>query len=456
MSDVNADLLPPGEQPTPNRRGPMSWAARIFGLFVCAATAAVLVGQIWDAFQNEGRPLNTLNEQGKYAKDIAKLNIWVFGVAGLILIGVISAILFIAWKYRERPDADPTSSPKQIEGNTPLEITWTAIPAAILVGLAFGTVVTIQELQPDPAEAVNCQPAECPVQVEVFAQQWWWGYRYDLSNDGRGNGSFDDPEDIVTASELVIPVKRDVFLHITSNDVIHSFWIPELNGKKDAVPGQYNDWKLQADQPGTYLGTCTEFCGLSHANMRMLVRAVSADEYQQWLDNQRKPALKPDPSNVLAVEGEKLFASQRCANCHLIRGLTDDKVSGPDGAKSQLVSGVAPDLTHFASRGVFAGGIYNSRYPNKEGNHQPFGATCTEADLASCGDPRNLSLPGNPDNPPYRPWLEQWLRDPTSLKPMAPQESQNPEAGGRVRGMPNLGLSEQQIDQLVAYLLTLK
>jgi hypothetical protein len=117
---------------------------------------------------------------------------------------------------------------------------------------------------------------------------------------------------------------------------------------------------------------------------------------------------------------------------------------------------VAPDLTHFASRGVFAGGIYNSRYPNKEGNHQPFGATCTEADLASCGDPRNLSLPGNPDNPPYRPWLEQWLRDPTSLKPMAPQESQNPEAGGRVRGMPNLGLSEQQIDQLVAYLLTLK
>jgi cytochrome c oxidase subunit 2 len=327
---------------------------------------------------------------------------------------------------------------------------------------------------------LNAEPAPSALKVRVEGQQWWWRFTYDLSNNGQGNGSFTDPEDVVTANELVIPVGTEIALSETSNDVIHSFWIPALNGKKDAVPGLITNWKLQADHVGVYRGQCTEFCGLSHANMRMLVRAVTPADFALWHTNQIKPAVEPAAGSREAL-GKEVFVSSLCSSCHLIRGVTDKQVADPEkGVHTQLVSGVAPDLTHFASRGTFAGSIFNSRYPNPEAVlNQPFGQTCKvrglkgtpdlsgnlpdEASLPDCPEANQYdafqipfsSSPGNPNNAADLVTLKDWLRDPPKMKPMSPLPEENPEAGGRRRGMPNLKLSEEQIDQLAAYLSSL-
>jgi cytochrome c oxidase subunit 2 len=345
----------------------------------------------------------------------------------------------------------------------------------VLLIVGVGTVVTLSEL--------NAEPAPTALHVKVEGQQWWWRFSYDMSNDGRGNGSFTDAEDIVTANELVIPVGREIALSETSNDVIHSFWIPALNGKKDAVPGMITDWKIQADTIGVFRGQCTEFCGLSHANMRMLVRAVGESEFGTWTTQQRLPAKTPAPGTPAAA-GEVQFKGLLCASCHLIRGVNDAQVADPaTGVKTQLVPGVAPDLTHFASRGTFAGSIFNSHYPNPtdvpEIGTPPFTQTCKvrgeegypdidgarpdDASLPACPAANQFdtfgipyaAAPGNPGNPIDAVAIESWLRDPPKMKPMAPLPEENPDAGGRRRGMPNLKLSEEQIDQLVAYLSSL-
>jgi cytochrome c oxidase subunit 2 len=392
-------------------------------LWVGMIVAAVSGGD--DPFQ-----LTTLDPQGPFSTLIDNLVAPVFIIAGLVFVGVLGAVMFIVVKYREKgdPELDTAPMPKQTHGHTAAEITWTAIPAAILAVVAVLTAITILDLAAEEPDSL---------QVEVFGQQWWWGYRYDVDSDGR----FDSEADVETATELVIPVGRPVQLSVTSNDVIHSFWIPALNGKRDAVPGMVSPWKLQADQPGVYRGQCTEFCGLSHANMRMLVRAIPADEYDRWVANQQKPAAAP--VTELAQQGLAEWKNN-CASCHLIDGVNNEQLAENPAA---LVAGIAPDLTHLMSRGTFAGSIYNLHYPNPAGNNQPFGATCTFDDLGNCGDPADVGLAGNPDNPVYRPALEAWLRNAPAMKPMAPDEG---------RGMPNLGLTQTQIDAIVAYLETLK
>lgn len=374
--------------------------------------------------------LNTLDPQGPFAQLIQNLVIPVFAIAGLVFVGVLGTVFWASMKYRVKgdPELDTAPMPKQVHGHTAAEVTWTAIPAAILAVVAVLTAVTILDLAAEEPDSL---------QVEVFGQQWWWGFRYDVDNDGR----FDGANDVETSTELVIPVGRPVQLSVTSFDVIHSFWIPALNGKRDAVPGMVSPWKIQADEPGVYRGQCTEFCGLSHANMRMLVRAIPADEFDRWIAEQQQPAA--EPTSELAQQGLAEFTNN-CASCHLVDGVNNEQLAENPAA---LVSGIAPNLTHLMSRGTFAGSIYNLHYPNKLGDNQPFGATCTMETLADCGDPTDIGLAGNPDNPVYRPALEAWLRNSPAMKPMAPDEG---------RGMPNLGLTEDQITALVAYLETLK
>ena len=196
--------------------------------------------------------------------------------------------------------------------------------------------------------------------------------------------------------------------------MIHSYWIPALNGKKDAVPGRTHHLTLEADEPGTYVGQCTEYCGLSHAYMRMIVRALPQDEYDQWVEDQLAEAA--EPSSELAAEGEEVFGTL-CASCHLVEGLNDDTYEGAD-----QVSGAAPNLTHFASRGVYAGGIFDL-WRDLDGD-----------DVVET-DELGGELEANQ--------LEAWLRNPPGEKALAPDDN---------RGMPNLGLNESQIDALVAYL----
>jgi len=397
---------------------------RILAVISFTAVVVLFAALIVNSFQNGGKPLTSLAPEGPSAESIQKLVIPVTAIAGIVFVLVIGAIVFITWKFRERKDSDPDEFPSQIHGKTTLEIGWTILPALILAGIAVGTVMTIINLNREEPIAI---------QVQVAGQQWWWEYKYDLNSDG----NFDGPEDITTATELVIPAGKPVQVTTTSNDVIHSFWIPGLNGKKDAVPGLYNPLKLQADEPGVFRGQCTEFCGLSHANMRMLVRAVSSSDYDAWVRNQLKDHAA-DPTNPVAAEGKKVWQAL-CAQCHVIKGINDAKMKE---TPPPLVAGVAPDLTHFMTRGTFAGSIFNLYEPvSSDGQPLPM------SDVAAAGDPGAV-LTGGPVNTATvnRVTLEAWLRNAPALKPMYPQ-------GGR--GMPNLNLTEEQIDQLVAFLETL-
>jgi cytochrome c oxidase subunit 2 len=397
---------------------------RILAVVSFTAVAVLFAALIVNSFQNSGKPLTSLAPEGPSADSIQKLLIPVTAIAGIVFVLVIGAIVFITWKFRERKDSDPDEFPSQIHGKTTLEIGWTILPALILAGIAVGTVMTIINLNREEPNSI---------QVQVAGQQWWWEYKYDVNNDG----NFDGPEDITSATELVIPAGKPVQVTTTSNDVIHSFWIPGLNGKKDAVPGLYNPLKLQADEPGVFRGQCTEFCGLSHANMRMLVRAVSASDYDAWVRNQLKDHAA-DPTNPVAAEGKKVWQAL-CAQCHVIKGINDAKMKE---TPPPLVAGVAPDLTHFMTRGTFAGSIFNLYEPvSSDGQPLPM------SDVAAAGDPGAV-LTGGPVNTATvnRVTLEAWLRNAPALKPMYPQ-------GGR--GMPNLNLTEEQIDQLVAFLETL-
>ncbi|MGH9198367.1 MAG: cytochrome c oxidase subunit II, partial [Acidimicrobiia bacterium] len=213
----------------------------------------------------------------------------------------------------------------------------------------------------------------------VTAHQWWWEYEY-------------PDEGVVAANELHIPIGRPVYLELKSVDVIHSFWVPKLAGKQDVVPGRSNFMTLRATRPDTYFGQCAEFCGLSHANMRLLVVSESEENFEEWIAEQKQPAGKP--TNTLALQGEKLFQEGQCAGCHTI-----------DGTNAQ--GKVGPNLTHLFARQRFAGAIFDLNREN----------------------------------------LVRWLRDPPAMKPMLPDKG---------LGMPNLNLSEEEIEALVAYLETLE
>lgn len=392
---------------------------------VSLVVVTVLYGWlIYDTFQNEGKPLSWLSPQGPSADTIMGLSWPVFAIAGLVFVGVLGGTMVIVWVYRDR-DGDDEDFPDQVHGRTVLEIGWTVAPAVLLAFIAVGTVIVILDLEERKDDAIK---------VQVVGNQWWWRFEYDANNDGEYN----TPEDFSTAGELVVPAGREIDLVMTSNDVIHSFWIPQLTGKKDTVPGMETYWKLEADQPGVYKGQCTEYCGLSHANMRMLVRALEPADYERWLENQRRPAEAAEPGSDAAL-GQEQFGNL-CAQCHVVRGQFEAALE----SRPPLVSGAAPDLTKFATRGTFAGSIFNLYSPELPTPEDPTGNV---ADVSLSGDPGEALYGGESDRYFNEQDLEAWLRDPKALKAMAPDEQ---------RGMPTLGLTEEQIDQLVAYLRTLK
>ena len=378
------------------RRIPRRWLAALL------IPLALLLGSC-----AENAPLDTLEPKGPESRTIQDLVGPVFLVAGLVFVFVNVGVVVIVLRFRKRKD-DDGSLPGQLHGNFKLEMGWTIVPALILVGVGVGSVLTLLDLEDHPDDAME---------VQVVGQQWWWEYRYDVDGDGE--------DDIVTANDLVIPAGTPVSLSITSRDVIHSFWIPALNGKRDAVPGREHPLLIEADNPGVYRGQCTEFCGLSHAYMRMRVVALEPSEYEAWQQNQLQGA--DEPEGETAAEGQELFQTT-CSQCHLIQGEGGNEAyredEGIEGAA--LVSGAAPNLTHFASRGTFAGGVFDL-WEDGDGDG--------EVEPAEVGETLNVAD------------LEAWLRDPPGEKPMA---------AGQSRGMPDLNLTEEQIDALVAYLETLE
>ncbi|MFN2526765.1 MAG: cytochrome c oxidase subunit II [Actinomycetota bacterium] len=334
-------------------------------------TAALTAGlALFAAACAEDAPQDFLNHPvGRNAESADRLWDLTFLVAAVIFFLVEAALVYALVRFRHRPGREAAD----FHGNTRLEVVLTLIPALILVGIAIPTVSTIFRLAGKPAN---------PLEVKVIGHQFWWEYQYDTNADGRA--------DLVTANEMHIPTDRAVFLIIegATDDVIHSFWVPRLSGKQDVVPGRPASMTLRTDEPGVYLGQCTEFCGLSHANMRLRVVAQTPDEFDAWVAEQQAPAELP--ASGPAAAGAQEFLTGACVECHTVAG-------------TEAQGRVGPNLTHFASRSTFAGATF--RVSDEE-------------------------------------QLRAWLRDPPGEKP-----------GVR---MPNLGLSEQQINDLVAFLYTLE
>ncbi|HEX9775274.1 MAG TPA: cytochrome c oxidase subunit II [Actinomycetota bacterium] len=282
-------------------------------------------------------PQDALAPEGPVARQIDALFRPVFWIAAGVFVLVEGLIVFAIIRFRDKAGRE---EPKQVHGNTRMEIAWTIVPALLLAGISIPMVLTIFDLTPSHEPGPPCPSDE--VCVRVIAKQWWWEYEY--LSEGEPN--------VVTANELVIPVGKDVFLELTSDDVIHSFWVPKLAGKQDVVPERTNTLLFSADVAGEWEGQCAEFCALSHANMRLHVRAIPEPEFDAWIDEQRAPAAEPATADAIA--GRALFANMdlfedrghlefACIQCHAINGL--------EGAGAR----VGPDLTHFASRAKFAG-----------------------------------------------------------------------------------------------------
>ncbi len=330
-------------------------------------------------------PLDWLRPAGPIARDIGNLWTLVFYAAVIVFFLVEGAIVYSLFKFRRRPG--DTEAPKQVHGNTRLEIAWTIAPALLLAVLAVPTLSGIFSLAAEPQFHDQSTGERGALKVTVTGQQWWWRYDY---TDAK----------VVTANELHIPTGRPVRLALESTDIIHSFWVPRLAGKQDVIPGKTNYLTLQADRPGEYSGTCVEYCGLSHANMRLKVFAHEPDEFRQWLSQQGEDA--GPPASRLAREGQRVFFTKQCYTCHTVEGQTV-RVDGTDRAAEGTTG---PNLTHFAERTTFAGAIFESSERN----------------------------------------LRRWLTDAPAEKPGSKMPA----------GVAEMGLTEDDIDALIVYLRTLR
>lgn len=265
---------------------------------------------------------NSLDPHGKSARTVNNLFVPVAFVAVAIGALVLFGVVYGAIRYRARPGNE---NPRQVHGNTPLEIGWTIIPALILLVVAVPTVTTIFKLAKEPSGK--------PLRAVVTGKQWWWQVEY-------------PHQKVVTANELHMIAGRPLRLELVSDNVIHSFWIPELAGKQDVVPGRTNKITLFADKPGRYYGQCAQYCGLSHANMRMRVIAQTQADFDTWIAGQQRGPAQPYTGKIAELTGAKY----QCVNCHVF----DDASKKPYG----------PNLTHVDSREAFAGDTYTLDHDN--------------------------------------------------------------------------------------------
>jgi cytochrome c oxidase subunit II len=339
-----------------------------------------------------------MNPAGPVANSENGVFVAILIIATIVFVAVEGILIFSMIRYRERPNS-PT--PKQLHGNTKVEVAWTIIPALVLFIVLGYTIRGLFEVATPPA-------GEKTLEVTAFAHQWWWEFYYPEYN-------------ITTADSLVVPANTVVNVSLYSNNVIHSFWVPQLTGKTDVVPGHNNQRWFKADTPNkTYMGICAEYCGTQHANMRFNVVVDESNDFLAWTHTQQQAAVAP-AAGSLAAKGAQVFKDAGCEACHGIVGvdITSTKATNPnptcDPASAGPTQGcyVGPNLTHFGSRNEIAGGVL-------------------ENNVAQCQDPNNLKDCN----------LAKWLHDPQGIKP-----------GNDMSIGP---LTDVQIQQLVAYLESLK
>lgn len=274
---------------------------------------------------------------GKGQESSKVVNVWwlMFGLAAAVYVIVAAFILFASMRGRVQ-----NGRHAHLPDNAFIWIGGVIVPAVILAVLAVVTVQTVSAVR---------NPSRDELHVDVVGKLWWWDVRYPGTN-------------IATANEIHVPQGRAIDVHLTSDNVIHSFWVPELAGKMDAIPGQPNDLVFTAEKVGRYQGRCAEYCGLQHAHMGIDVIVQSPTDFARWLAQQQHPAL--EPASEEAATGQVVFQREACSGCHTVRGT-------PANGK------IGPDLTNVGARKVLAGGAFENTTPN----------------------------------------LEQWIRNPNDLKP---------------------------------------
>ena len=266
-------------------------------------------------------PNDPLGPQARTSADIY----WIMFVCAIIVLALVDGgLIYAGLKFRDRPG----HIAKQFHGHNFLELLWTVVPTIMVISFS---VLSFQKLN------IMNDTSNAGMTLEVQGQQWTWLFNYPHEDRFKlADGTY-----LQGAEELHIPVNTKVHINLSSKDVIHSFWVPNIGGKKDAVPGRHTDLWIQADQPGTYKGQCFEFCGTGHADMLITLVVHTPDDYAKWAQSALAEANRlNDPATK---KGRETFLSLPCTGCHTVTGTSA-------GGK------VGPDLTHVASKKSIAGG----------------------------------------------------------------------------------------------------
>jgi cytochrome c oxidase subunit II len=265
---------------------------------------------------------SALDTAGPLAGHIAQL-FWIFvGVAAVVYVVVLGFLVHALRRRREEGQA-PADTRRALR----MVGAAVGLTAVILVGLTLADFFAGRALARPPGDVMR---------VRITAHQWWWEVEYlEVVPADR----------IRTANELHIPVGRPVALELISDDVIHSFWVPSLNGKRDLIPGYANNLQLVASRPGVYKGECAEFCGYQHAHMSITVHAHAPEEFTHWQSAQRRTP--PDPVDPRQLRGREVFLSSTCPQCHMVQGTDAAAMLGPDlthvASRTQLAAGTLPN-----------------------------------------------------------------------------------------------------------------
>jgi cytochrome c oxidase subunit II len=338
---------------------------RILALTSALAALAVMIS----GCARPDLPMTTLEPKSDLGQWIYHLFIEVTVWDAIVMVIVLAAFILAVFVFSTRVGDSAQPAASSAHSDVGLEVAWTVGPALILLFISIPTVRTIFRSQPPV-------PPTGSLEIKVIAHQWWWEFQYSSLH-------------ITTANELHIPTGRPIRLNLVSADVIHSFWVPVLGAKRDVIPGQQNELTFIADVPGEYYGQCAEFCGDSHANMRLRAFVQTPKNFDAWVKDQTTLPKAPDAaSNPAGAAGATIFANSPCTTCHRIDGVSKGFIG--------------PDLSHFGSRTTLAGAI----------------------------------LPNTPQN------VAKWITDPAAIKPGA--------------NMPVLGIRGKKLNDLVAYLESLK
>ncbi len=279
-----------------------------------------------------GHQQSTIDPAGPESGKIATL--WWFFFYLLTAIFLLVMGLMLRTLMRGHREAENAQDPGQTESKLRRVVISASVATTLILFVLLIASVRTGKANADFGKQPNL------LTIEVTGNQWWWQFRYLSKNPS---------ETLTTANDMHIPVGRTVLIQGQSNDVIHSFWVPNLNGKRDLIPSRVTTEYLQADKPGVYRGQCAEFCGLQHAHMSFYVIAEPEEKFEAWRRAQLEPA--PTPTDSVLAHGEQSFLNYECVYCHQIRGTT---AAGQNG----------PDLTHFGSRRSLAAGTL----PNTLGN----------------------------------------------------------------------------------------